>query len=270
VTTLEEKSQADLDTLVTAEPGPVLDCTVCGRNCKHIPSAAGGGSAGGLKGEKYTPTPRSELRCPACMGKPHRKEGRIYQIIACQYRQAMLRLGATALLHPNEAIYMELAKMASTGDFKETPSDTEFARMVLIAQGITPPEPKRNKIRVTSDVVKQAETKDEVEIPNKVATGGIDIDSLDLPALKPAPENKIKASKKPKKPKKAKAAIAEETEDTGEVTAPITPDEIEIEEGALDTGDTYNPFAGVGMSMPDDDDEEIPLTPEQEALLARK
>lgn len=270
MSTLEETaSRADVDALITSTPGETVDCTVCGRNCRHIPSAAGGGSAGGMKGEKYEPTPRSELHCPACLGKPHRKEGRIYQEISCQYRQAMLALGATALLHPNEAIYLRLAEMARTGLLKETPTEAQVTSMIRKSLGMPDPEPRRRK---TSVAVPQDKDKEEIAQGDEtVKTEPIALEDITLPVVKAAsePKLKVKKAKEPKQPraKKAPKETPEQQADN-EAGIPVASEDVENlingDEGEQD----YNPFANLGAPFPDDDDED--LTPEQQAALARK
>lgn len=279
MSTLDQEAPATIAAVTeNTDPGEkleVLDCAQCGRNCRHTPKLAlGGGTAGSDKGMKFTPTARSESRCPACDGKPHRKEGRIYTEISCQYRQAMKALGSTEMLHPTEAIYLKMAEMSRTDAFRKVPTEREIENIVREKMGLPAIEPKR-RVKNSSEPVPQDKTKAEVDLGNAEKIEGVNLSDISLPVkVETTPESKLMAESgtaegvsQPKKSRKKKASKADEadTQAETEAAAPIQPDEVEVEAGALDGDDDYNPFAGIGQPMEDDEEEE--LTDAQKAAL---
>lgn len=180
MTTLDEKSPAEIAELHTAiDPdADVLECNNCGRNCRHLPSL-GSGTAGGIKGTKYEPTLRSQVRCPSCGQKPHRKEGRAHQMLMCLFAQAGNHLGMTVMPLPTPEVVQAALDIMNNGAYKPAPTERQMSIIVRRAAGeVIPDEEYENtgrKTRTTSVPLRVApgdaptgnfEAADPIAVPN--------------------------------------------------------------------------------------------------------
>lgn len=300
MTTVDQLSQAEQDALASAvhDGTPTLDCTTCGRNCRHTPATAGGGTAGGVKGEKWTSTQRSALRCPSCGQKPHRKEGRIHQEVMCMWGQVCLKLGLTVLAHPTASIGESLYNMLAAGEIKPPPTERQLAMLLAgvpaeTAMSEPTKGPRKNSINVPKAspgeevegmvaapaiglpdmpemqaprVIKTVEDREKERAEAKAlkdqekAKAKADKDQIRAAAKEQAAKDKA-AKKAETKAEKEKRLLARAEADTKDET--VIPDEI--------ADPDYDPLAGVGEAFDDtDDDEEIPLTEAQMAALGSK
>lgn len=288
MTTIDEKSQAEQDAIAEAiVPGaPVLECVNCGRNCRHVPTTSGSGTAGGIKGAAWTPTDRSMMRCPNCGLKLHRKEGRVHQMVMCAWGQVCMKMGLTQIVAPTLETVAAFADMMKAGEIKPAPTEKQINRILGgmdPAEAMKPDDPKAPAPRKTSLV---ASTKIGTELVENAALEtipGIPMPTIELPK---EPEAKAEAETKPtglkKKQDKAerketkkerKARLMEAAEREAKLAAQAEQDDaaqIERNEAAADSptdeDDGYDPFAGVGQPFADDEDEEE-LTPAQKAAL---
>lgn len=254
-----------------------LECATCGRDCKHIPATAGGGTAGGMKGEKWDMTPRSQARCPSCGSKPHRKEGRPHQMTMCLIAQVANHNGLTGLPRPSVEFARMTVAYLEAGLYKEPPSEKVMAAIIAgmpvedaLKLGIKEPKPaKQPKVKgalvVPAEVgeVNEAAAKDGPAAP-------IPFSEVKRPKAKaakltaePPVEKPKKITKKEKKAEREAKLMARAEADkpaqpgvveTMDMT-PMTREEFEGKTDApIDPEDpTYDPLKNLGVPWTEDD-----------------
>lgn len=132
----EQLSEAETARRVQMMAGSmVLNCTSCGRDCKHVPKLPGGGTAGGEKGTRWEASARSSTECPSCMQKPHRKEGRPHQCWMCLIAQVANHNSLTGFPKPSVDFLRLAVEYVESGMYQEPPTEQV---MTLIVNGMTP------------------------------------------------------------------------------------------------------------------------------------